>query len=105
VDVEQPIGEALSRELAPGEAVEDALDHFIRVRHEKRVRDEGRDRAEELWAESARKHAAKQRTQARYEWHAYHTAQAARHRRNLEILAAYHEEQAASLDPEPEDAA
>jgi len=43
--------------------------------------------------------------QARSEWHIFHTEQAARHRRNLETLAAYHEEQAEALAPEPEDAA
>jgi selenocysteine-specific translation elongation factor len=107
VEAEQLLGRVLDRDIAQGEQVDGAIDAFIEKRHQQRVKAEGERRQEELWKESSRRHAEKQRMQARYEWHIFHTEQAARHRRNLEVLAAYHEERAEALAklPGPEDAA
>jgi len=102
---EQLLGQALSRDIRQGAQVDGAIDAFIEKRHAQRVKAEGDRREEDLWKESSRKHAEKQRMQARLEWHIFHTEQAARHRRNLEVLAAYHEERAEALAPEPDDAA
>jgi hypothetical protein len=90
-------GAALPRDISSGEKVDADIERFIATRHEKRVRDEGRDRAEEVWKASARKHAAKQRQQARLEWHLHHQGQAERLRRTLESLIAHHEQQAEKL--------
>jgi hypothetical protein len=97
VDVEQPVGQALSRILAPGPDAERSIDAFIEKRHAERVRREGDRRVEEAWKESTRKHAAKQRQQARLEWHAHHAGQAERLRRTLEDLIDYHEQRAEEL--------
>jgi hypothetical protein len=97
VDAQQLLGQALSRDIAPGAQVDGELDRFIALRHEKRVAEEGERAQEEAWAESERKHAAKQRQQARLEWHLHHTDQAERLRNTLESLIAHHEEQASKL--------
>lgn len=108
MDAENLPGRALSRDIAKGEAVEYELDRFISARHDRRVIEEG-ERAEEeaAWRESTRKAEEKRRIQARHEWHAFHCDQASRHRRNLELLARYHEERAEELMTAelPEDAA
>jgi hypothetical protein len=91
------VGKALDRDLAPGEAVEAGIDHFIEVRDKQRRKEEGDKREEEAWKESARVYNEKQRVQARYEWHLHHTAQAERLRRTLEDLIAHHELEAARL--------
>jgi hypothetical protein len=94
---DRPVGAALGRDLAPGEAVEGAIDHFISIRHEKRVKEEG-DRVEaEAWKESERRMQEKRRQQNRVEWHLYHSDPAERHRRTLEQLIAHHETQAKKL--------
>jgi hypothetical protein len=93
----QLLGQVLSRDLAQGEQVDGAIDAFIEKRHAQRVKEEGERAEEEAWKESTRKHAAKQRQQARYEWHLHHTDQAERLRRTLEALIAHHEEQASKL--------
>jgi hypothetical protein len=49
VDVEQPVGQALSRILAPGPDAERSIDAFIEKRHAERVRREGDRRVEEAW--------------------------------------------------------
>jgi hypothetical protein len=97
VDVEQLLGQVLSRDMAQGEQAEGAIDAFIEKRHRERVKAEGERREEELWKESTRKHAEKQRMQARAEWHLHHTDQAERLRRTLQALIAHHEEQASKL--------
>jgi len=96
----EPVGGALSRDLvAHIEQVEGGLDAFIEGRHNKRIKEEGERAQEEAWKESTRKHAVKQRQQARYEWHLHHTAQAERLRRTLEDLIAHHEQRAEELLP------
>jgi hypothetical protein len=88
VDVEQLLGQVLSRDIAQGAQVDGELDAFIERRHRERVKEEGERREEEAWKESARKHAEKQRRQARYEW---------RLRSTLESLIAHHEAEAQKL--------
>ena len=78
-------------------AVEGELDNFISRRHEKRIKEEGERPAEEMWAESERRHAARLREENRAAWCKYHHDQAARHRAILETLATYHEGEAAKL--------
>jgi hypothetical protein len=68
VDVEQP-GRALSRDISRAEVVETDLERFVSARHEKRLRDEGRDRAEEeAWIESTRRHNAAREAELREQW-------------------------------------
>jgi hypothetical protein len=55
------------------------------------------DEQEELWKESVRRFNKKRRQMARFEWHAFHCAQAERHRATLRALIEHHEEQAAKL--------
>ena len=78
-------------------AVEGELDNFISRRHDKRVEQEGERLAEEMWAESERRHAARRLEENRAAWRRYHEDQAVRHRTTLEALAAYHEREAAKL--------
>jgi hypothetical protein len=49
-------------------AVGAELDNFISRRHEKRVEQEGERLAEEMWAESERRYAARQREVNRAAW-------------------------------------
>ena len=81
-------------------AVGAKLDNFISRRHEKCIEQEGQQLAEEMWAESERRYAARQREVNRAAWCKYHQDQAARHRAILEILATYHEGEAAKLQLE-----
>ncbi len=87
-------------DIAKISAVEAELDNFISRRHEKRVEEEGERLAKEMWAESERRHAARQREENRAAWCKYHQDQAARHRATLEALATNHECEAAKLQPE-----
>jgi len=84
-------------DAAKTSALEGELDKFISRCHEKRVEEEGERLAEEMWAESERRHAARQREENRATWCKYHQDQAARHRATLEALAAYHESEATRL--------
>jgi hypothetical protein len=93
----QPIGAALSRDIARGEATEKELDRLITRRHDARVSSEGERQTEEMWQESVRRYEEKRRQMARLEWHLHHTAQAERLRRTLEALATHHEDEAAKL--------
>jgi hypothetical protein len=94
---DKPIGAALNRDFARGEATEKELDRLITRRHDARVNNEGERPAEEMWQESERRYQEQARAAARVEWHLHHTAQAERLRRTLEGLIAHHEEQAAKL--------
>jgi hypothetical protein len=91
VEAEQLLGRALDRN------VDADIDLFIERRHAKRVKEEGERAQEEAWKESERRHAEKQRQQARLEWHAHHAGQAERLRRTLEALIDYHEQRAEEL--------
>jgi hypothetical protein len=81
--------------VARGEAVEKELDLMIRRRDDKRVESEGERAAEELWAESERRHAEQRREKNRAAWAAYHRLQAERHRATLEALIGHHQAEAA----------
>jgi selenocysteine-specific translation elongation factor len=87
-------------DVAKISAVDGELDNFISRRHEKRVEQEGERLAEEMWAESERRYAARQREVNRAAWCKYHQDQAARHRAILETLATYHEGEVAKLQLE-----
>jgi len=84
-------------DVAKTSAVEGELANFISRRHEKRVKEEGERTAEEMWAESERRYAARRREENRAAWCRYHQDQAVRHRASLEALATYHESKAAKL--------
>ena len=73
-------------DVAKTSAVEGELANFISRRHEKRVKEEGERTAEEMWAESERRYAARRREENRAAWCRYHQDQAARHRAMLEVL-------------------
>ena len=91
-------------DIAHGEMVEKQLDSLIERRSRNGEVDP--DEREELWRESVRAYEEKRRQMARLEWHLYHTAQAERVRRTLEVLVSHHEEQAAKLmDIQPKGAA
>jgi hypothetical protein len=97
VDVEQPIGKALSRDIRRSEIVEADLDNLIDRRDKMRRLEEGERAEEAAWVESTRVYNEKRRQQARLEWHAHHTSQAERLRSTLEALVAHHEERAEEL--------
>jgi hypothetical protein len=92
VDMAQP-GLGIGRDISRGEATERELDQLITRRSREKVPEE----QSEAWQESAQKHEQQRLLQARYEWHLYHTAQAERHRRTMEILIEAHERAAARL--------
>jgi hypothetical protein len=97
VDVEQPVGKALNRDISRSEQVETDLDNLIDRRDRMRRLEEG-ERAEELaWRESVRVFQEKRRQQARVEWSAYHSEQAERLRANLVALISHHEQRAEEL--------
>ncbi len=54
--------------VSRGEQVEAELDTMIRRRHDRRVVEEGERPAEEAWAESERRHAARRREENRIAW-------------------------------------
>ncbi len=97
--LDEPIGAALSRDIATGEKVEAELDAFIRKRH-KEGRHGKRASQEEAWKESVRRHEAARDAHLRQErGREYHTAQAVRHRATLEALVAHHEAEAEKYLP------
>jgi hypothetical protein len=59
-------------DIARGEATEKELDALIRRRHDQRVVEEDERAAEELWAESERKYAARRWEQNRIAWCGYY---------------------------------
>lgn len=87
------LNQNLGSPAAPGEAVEAELNRLI----ERRSCQKDPDEASELWRESVRAYEQKRRLKARFEWHAFHCGQAARHRATLAVLIERHEEQAAKL--------
>jgi len=97
--IDKTVGRALSRDLdvAPGEAVEDGLDAFIRGRDRQRRREEGDKRQAEAWKESTRRYNAARAAEIREAWCAHHEAQAARLKATLEDLVRHHELEAQKL--------
>ncbi len=94
MDTVKLIGAALSGDRAAGEKAERDLDVLIAKRDKARRSDEAERAREELWAESVRRFTAARDAELRGEWYEFHTEQAARHRANLEALAAHHEQEA-----------
>jgi hypothetical protein len=84
-------------DLETREKVEADLERLITRRDGERRQEEGERRAHELWQESVDRFHEERRLQARYEWHLHHVGQAARLRRTLEDLIAYHEAAAEKL--------
>ena len=80
-------------DVARGETVGADLGWLI----ERRSRQKDPDEESELWRESVRAYEQKRLQMARFEWHAFHCGQAARHRTTLQALVEHHEEQAAKL--------
>jgi hypothetical protein len=96
---DKPIGAALNRDIARGEATEKELDRLI----ERRSRQKDPDLESKLWKTSERRYNARKQEQLRNEWCEYHQGQAARLRAVFESLIARHEEQAARLmDSQPD---
>jgi hypothetical protein len=87
-------------DIARAEATEKELDALVRRRHDRRVESEGERAAEEMWAESERRHAARRREVNRAAWRTFHEDQAARHRAVLEGLIGYHNAEAQKYRPE-----
>jgi hypothetical protein len=99
VDVEKPVGAALSRDLSSGSRwdADAEIDRFIE-RQSVKLRRENQERREaEAWAESTRKANATREAELRAEWCEYHQEQGRRHRAVLEALVAHHEEKAEQL--------
>jgi hypothetical protein len=97
VDVERPVGAALSRDISRGEQVDADLDNLIARRDKQRVLEEGERLEEAAWRESTRKANAAREAQLREEWSSFHLDQAERHKAVLEDLVARHEERAQQL--------
>jgi hypothetical protein len=91
-------------DVARADTVYAELDRLISKRASQDRRPDP-DEQEEAWKQSPRAYEEKRRQMARYEWHLYHTAQAERVRRTLEVLVSHHEQQAAKLmDMQPKGA-
>ena len=89
--------------ITRGEHVEKELDLLITRRDEERRAEEGDRRAEEMWAESQRRHDAHRGAENRAAWYGCHMDQAERHRRNLGALVAQHEAAAERLMEETDE--
>jgi hypothetical protein len=111
VDVEKPLGRALSRTISAEEMMainqtETGIDSLIGRRSKMFEVEHQEYREEAAWKESTRRHDEQRRQQARLEWHLHHTSQAARLRNTLEDLIAHHEQRAEQLmSNEPKGAA
>ena len=77
-------------DLAKGEATEKELDGLIRRRHDDRVAENGHRPSEDLWAESVRRHHARQQQELAWEWLRYHVARQRAHRHTFALLDAHH---------------
>jgi hypothetical protein len=62
-----------------------------------RKRGEDERPAEASWKASVKRYNSAREAQRRDEWRVYHEAQAARHRRSLQALVAFHETRAQAL--------
>ena len=97
MDVEKPVGAALSRDISRGEVVDADLDRLVERRHEKRILEEGERAEEEAWVESTKKTNAAREAELREQWSSYHLDQAERHKAVLEDLVAHPKQQAQKL--------
>jgi hypothetical protein len=91
-------------DITHGEMAENQFDILIERRSRKGEVDP--EEREEGWQESVRRFNEKRRQMARFEWHAFHCGQAARHRATLQALVDHDEGQAAKLmEDQPKGAA
>lgn len=99
MDVEPPVGAALSRDIASrsDEAAEAEITRFIERRSVTLKRENQQQAEEAAWAESTRKANALREAELREQWSSFHLDQAARHRATLEALAVHHEQRAEEL--------
>jgi hypothetical protein len=98
VDVEPPVGAALSRDISRSdEAAEAEITRFIERRSVTLKRENQQQAEEAAWAESTRKANAAREAELKAAWSAYHLDQAERHRAVLEQLIADHEGRAQEL--------
>jgi hypothetical protein len=98
VDVEPPVGAALSRDISRSdEAAEAEITRFIERRSVTLKRENQQQAEEAAWAESTRKANAAREAELKAAWCEYHQSQAERHRATLEALAVHHEQRAEEL--------
>ena len=86
----EPIGRALSRSMAPGDAADRGIDAFIEQRHRRRVETEGERAEEAVWAETTRCEEARRRElvrASRLDWWRYLEGVYARRSRECGELA------------------
>ncbi len=76
-------------DIAKGETTEKELDALIRRRHDHRVVEEGERPAEEAWAESERRYAARRREALCWEWLRFRQRQLNNRRRVFALLEAH----------------
>jgi len=101
--VDQPVAEALDRDLARsheaelGERVEAEWDAYISREDRRRLAAgeiSSAEASEIMWRNACEHHNAERRQAARFQWVTYHRRQAQRHRAILGALVDYHEQQA-----------
>jgi hypothetical protein len=80
-----------------GEMAEAGIDSFIAKRDKQRRRDDGERAAEELYMQSTRRYAERERLRLRWEWLRYHEEQIRRLTANLEALITRHRTEARRL--------
>ena len=76
--------------VAKVNAIEGELDSFVARRDKERRRDEGARPAEEIWAESVRRHHAQRQEALAWQWLRYHVARQRAHRHTFALLDAHH---------------
>jgi hypothetical protein len=84
-----------ARYMRSAEAAESQIETFIARRDRERREEEGARQAQEMYAESVRRHEESQRRLNAAAWYEYHQGQAERHRATLTALISRHEAQAA----------
>jgi hypothetical protein len=93
-------------DIARGEATEKELNAMIVRRHERRVAEEGERLAEEAWAESERRHAARQQQRLAWAWLRWHQRMLNSHIKTSNLITTHHEdeirkyERLLNIDPE-----
>lgn len=92
-------GRFINRDITAGEITEAGVDALIEKRHKQRVAEEGERPAEQMWAESVRRHSAARDERKRVALGEYHREHAERLRSSLSALIEHHEEQAEKYLP------
>jgi hypothetical protein len=98
--VGMPVGAALPRDLdvAQVEKVEQEIDRFISVRHERRILKEGERKEMELWQRREKQHNAARRQQLLSDLLEFHRGQARRIEEVAAQIAAEHRAKAAEIE-------